>query len=182
MKYKARLVLAFLAMLLMLAAAFAIGTYRGFDSDRLQMEVTLQSLSHVLQSRIEMGNNVLTLAKRHPQADALLVQKLQDDIAGLSAPGLPERAIANNSLGKNALALLSQLASLPSVKADGRDLGYATSLLPQGLAQSAQWADAGRYNDAATEFNLRLGKGLKGWLARRLGILPLELFFEGGSQ
>ena len=182
MNYKARAFLGFLAMLLLLAAAFVIGAYKAFNTERMQVELAGSGLSDVLGSRVEMGNNLLTVARRHPQADAALLEAVENDIRALGAGTLQDKASANQRLSRDSSALLKNLEGLQSVQADSRDLSYVTGLLPRGLAQSAQWADAERYNSAASQFNQRLGGGLNGWVARLLGIRPAELFSEGGAQ
>ena len=90
-----------------------------------------------------------------------------------------ERPAAGFSRGRGAAAAPGRI---PGVQADARDLGYVTGLLPRGLEQSAQWADAGQYNKAAAEFNNRLNGQVNGRLARLLGVREAELFPPGGES
>lgn len=180
MKVGVRNALAFLAMLLMLAAAFAIGSYRSYLNEKLQVELALGSLNDVLTSRVEMGNNLLTVAQRHLDREDPLLVTVRADIAKLDASlSLDTRAAANEELTVHSGRLLDTLAGLPSVLEDKRDLGYVSGLLPRGFEQTAQWADAGKYNSAARQFNERLSTRLNGKIAGLLGIEPAEVF-EGG--
>ena len=182
MKGSARTVLAFLAMLVMMLAAFAIGAYRGYFNDRLQVELALSSLSDVLTTRIEMGHNLLTVAGRHLDEEEAMLQSVKKDIADLSSSvTLDAKASANERLTRDSKALLILLENTDSVKADQRDLRYVTGLLPRGFEQSAQWADAAQYNAAANEFNTRLEGTINGRVAQLLGIDTAELFGNGGA-
>ena len=83
MKGTGRAVLAFLAMLVMLAAAFAIGSYRGYLNEKLNVEMASGSLDEVLDARIEMGNNLLTVASRHVSQDDPLLVSIQKHLHAL---------------------------------------------------------------------------------------------------
>lgn len=182
MKGSVRNALAFAAMLLMLAAAFGIGSYRSYLDEKLQVEMALGSLNDVLASRVEMGHNLLTVAQRHLDREDPLLVTVRADIAALNAPGsLAERAAANEQLTTHSAQLLSRLAGLQSVQDDRRDLGYVQGLLPRGFEQTAQWADAEKYNSAAVRFNERLAGNLNGRLAGLLGIEPAEVFERGAG-
>lgn len=182
MKGKARLVLALLAMLLMMAAAFGIGAYKGFYAEKVQVELALSSLSDLMATRIEMGQNLLVVARRHldPQDSQLLT--LQQDLAALADyDSLNAMAQANQDLSLHSKELLARLEGMQSVKSDQRDLGYVTGLLPRGFELSAKWADASSYNEAARAFNQRLTATLNGRLAGVLGVEQAELF-SGGTK
>lgn len=182
MNFTARAVLAFFLMLLLLFAAVAIGAYRGFAGDKAQVELALNSLAGVLETRVEMGHNLLTVAGRHLNDSDPLIQTVENDLAELSGQApLLEKASVNERFAQNADALLKALEASPGVRADERDLGYVTGLLPRGLEQSARWADAAQYNKAAAEFNNRLKSQLNGRLAMLLGVREAELFTLGGS-
>lgn len=173
---------AFIMMLVLLAAAFAIGAYRGFQEDKAQVETALTSLNAVFTTRAEMGNNLLVVARRHTNQNEPLVKAVQADVSALSSGGsLPEKAAANERLSQDAQALLQLLGNKDSVKADARDLGYVNGLLPRGLEQSAQWADAGKYKKAVEEFNQRLNGQLRGRAAKLLGVREAELFTLSGE-
>ena len=181
---KFRVVLAFVAMLVMLVAAFAIGSYRVYLDERLQVELALSSLGDVLVARIEMGHNLLTVAQRHLEAGDRLLAAVREDIDLLDrAETLREIAAANEKLTTDSKALLKQLEGTASVQQDARDLRYVTGLLPRGFEQSAQWADAKQYNAAAAAFNTRLHHTLNGKVAGLLGVEDAELFgAEGGAR
>ncbi len=178
----ARAILAFFLMVILISAAFAVGAWRGFTGDREQVELALDSLSDVLDTRVEMGQNLLTVARRHLQKDHPLIKAVEKDIAELSGgSALLKKAAINERFTADADALLKELEASPTVQGDARDLSYVTGLLPRGLEQSARWADAGQYNKAAQEFNSRLNGQLNGRLAKLLGVREAELFSAGGS-
>ena len=169
------IVLGTVLMLLLVVASLFIGALRGYQQEKAQVESTLGSLETVFSSRVETGNNILTVAERHlPREDALITAVKQDLQALTSNSPFPERAKANDSLEQNARALLSALQGTASVQADSRDLGYVTGLLPQALDQSAQWSDARYYNEAAEAFNNRLSGSFAGTLAMLLGQKPVQ--------
>lgn len=182
MKASARAVPAFLAMLLLLALAFGIGAYRGMYNERLQVELALSSLQDVLETRVEMGNNLLTVAGRHLDGEDPLVKAVREDISLLSGEGsLPGILSANQRLARDGKALLAQLESSPSVQTNEQDLFYVNALLPRGFEQSAQWADAAQYNQAARAYNARLKGTITGLAASLLGVEPAALFEEAVS-
>lgn len=180
MKTAPKLILGILTMLLMMLVAFGIGAYRGFMEEKLQVDLVLGSLSDVMNTRIEMANNLLTVAKRHLPQDDELVLKIRQDIRDLSGESLRQKAQANERLDHNSALLLKKLEALDSVKADSRDYSYVTGYLPRGFEQSAQWADAGLYNSAARKYNNELQGTLNGKAAMLLGV-PLAELFEGGQ-
>ena len=181
MKTAFKLFISFLVMLLMMLAAFAIGSYRGFTEEKLQVDLALGSLSDVMNTRIEMANNLLTVAKRHLPQDDELILKVRQDILDLSGESLTRKAQANERLGDNSELLLNRLETLDSVIADSRDYSYVTGYLPRGFEQSAQWADAGLYNSAARKYNDELKGSLNGQVAMLLGVPAAELFEGGGA-
>lgn len=182
MNFTARAVLAFFLMLVLLSAAVAIGAYRGFSGEKAQVELALDSLAGVLETRIEMGHNLLTVAKRHLSASDPMIQAVVNDLAELSGQApLLDKARVNERFTLDADALLKALEASPGVQADGRDLGYVNGLLPRGLEQSAKWADSAQYNKAALEFNNRLKGQLNGRLAMLLGVREAELYVVGDS-
>ncbi len=187
MNYTPRAILAFLLMLALVVAGVGWGAYRGFSQDKAQVETALGSLESVLSTRAEMGHNLLVVARRHRQdaPDVIdpLIRAVEKDVGELeSALPLMEKAAASGRLSRDGGALLDALEESPGVQADARDLGYVTGLLPRGLEQSAQWADAGQYNKAAAEFNNRLNGQVNGRLARLLGVREAELFPPGGES
>lgn len=169
--------LGMLLLILMVALALFIGAYKGYRQEKEQVESALGSLETVFASRVETGNNLLTVARRHlPEGDELLSSVTRDVQMLTSQAPLPQRAEANLRLEKDGRSLLGALENNPSVQADSRDLGYVTGLLPQALEQSAQWADAGKYNEAAGAFNKRLSGTFSGFLARITGVSEALLF------
>lgn len=181
---KGRAFLAFLVMLLLFAAAFGIGAYRGYLDEKLQVELALSSLNEVLTSRVEMGHNLLTVASRHLGDDEPLLASLREQIAILSGTaGLNAKSKANAQLAGDSKALLAKLEGTESLQNDQRDYRYVTGLLPRGFEQSAQWTDEAAYNAAARDYNQRLLGTVNGFAARMLGIEPAEYFgVQGGSQ
>jgi hypothetical protein len=177
---RGRVFLAFLLMLLLMAAAFGIGAYRAHFDEKVKIDQTLGSLNEVLTARIEMGNNLLTVAGRHLDAEEPLIISIRTQLANLSGQvSLSEKAAANRQLTIDSKALLDVLEHTASVIQDGRDLNYVTGLLPRGFEQSAQWADASVYNTAAKAFNDRLSGSLSGRIAQFCGIEKAEFFSVG---
>ncbi|MDD4081109.1 MAG: hypothetical protein PHP02_06815, partial [Eubacteriales bacterium] len=157
--------------------SITIGAVKGFRQEKAQVENALGSLGPVFTTRVETGNNLLTVAHRHLPPGDERVEAVARDVRELSAQeSLPFRAEANTRLEENAKVLLAHLENTPSVQADSRDLSYVTGLLPQALDQSAQWTDAGSYNQAALAFNDRLNGTFAGFLARLLGETEAQLF------
>ncbi|NLG58368.1 MAG: hypothetical protein GX540_08145 [Clostridiales bacterium] len=170
-------VLAIVLALLMVAAALFIGAVKGSRVEKAQVESALGSLGTVFTTRVETGNNLLTVARRHlPQGDERMAAVARDVQALSSQASLAARTRANTSLEENARALLAILKDSESVQADSRDMAYVTGLLPQALDQSAQWTDVGSYNEAAGAYNDRLNNTFSGLLARLLGQTEAELF------
>lgn len=180
MKTAFKLLIGILSMLLMMLVAFGIGSYRGFNDEKLQVDLALASLSDVMVTRIEMANNLLTVAKRHLPQDDELILKVRQDIQALSCESLSQKAQANERLENDSVLLLDRLEALGSVIADSRDYSYVTGYLPRGFEQSAQWADADLYNSAAKKYNDRLKGTLNGRTALFLGV-PMAELFEGGQ-
>lgn len=181
MKTALKVISGILVMLLLMLAAFGIGSYRGFTDEKLQVDLALGSLSDVMDTRIEMGNNLLTVAKRHLPQDDEAVQAVSADIKALSGETLLNKANANEQLTHNSALLLEKLEKMDSVRRDDRDYSYVTGYLPRGFEQSAEWADAGLYNAAAQKYNDRLNNTLNGRLAKLLGVPAADLF-EGGAE
>ena len=174
---RGRVFLAFLLMLLLMAAAFGIGAYRAHFNERIRIDQALESLKEVLTARIEMGNNLLTVAGRHLDASDPMIISIRAQIGILSGQAsLSEKAAANQQLTIDSKALLDILEHTASVIQDGRDLNYVTGLLPRGFEQSAQWADASAYNTAARAFNDRLNSSFSGRIAQFLGVEKAEFF------
>ncbi len=175
---------AFLGVLLLLAcaaAAVAYGAHRHYAEEKTRVESALASLDALYSERVEVGNNILTVARRHLGASDPLAEAVRADVAALASPGQrPAKADANAKLQADGKALLSALAALPSVQGDVRDLGYVTGLLPHALDRSSVWADAAKYDAAAAAFNGRLNGTLQGWLAKLFGVGEAALM--GGTR
>ncbi len=169
--------LGLIILLVLVASALSIGAVRGYRDEKAQVESALTSLDKVFGSRVETGNNLLTVARRHLSGEDPMLLAVERDVKALSEKALwPKKMEANLQLEKDAGALLKALEARPSVREDSRDLGYVTGLLPQALDQSAQWADAGRYNEMSAAYNERLRGSFSGWLARFFGVGEAELF------
>ncbi|NLD83505.1 MAG: LemA family protein [Clostridiales bacterium] len=167
------------ALILICLVVFAVGfgAYRGWNKEKSLVNETYPKLEAMLQTRVESANNVLTVASRHlPGSDDLLLQVSRDRDILAGKASLREKAAANEALTRDASALLEQLSSLTSVQADGRDLMYVSSYLPQMLAESESLTAKANYNTAAREFNESLKGSFSGWLARLMNIGPAEEF------
>ncbi|HSK67985.1 MAG TPA: hypothetical protein VLA21_01855 [Candidatus Limnocylindria bacterium] len=181
MKRSSAAVLGVLVLLAFAAASLAYGAYKGYGAEKARVESALTSLDATYSARVETGNNILTVARRHAASDHPLLAAVRDEVTALSASGpRPQKAQANARLEESARALLKELEALPSVRQDARDYAYVTGLLPQALDQSAQWADAAKYNEAAAAFNQRLTGTLAGRLARLLGISEAAVMSAAG--
>lgn len=177
MKKAPAFVLGLLLLLLLAAASVAIGAAKGYRQEKAQVESAMASLDALFSSRVETGHNLLTVARRHLPQDEALIKAVEADITELSAGGQRQnKAEANARLETHADELLGMLEKTASVQDDARDLGYVTGLLPQALDQSAQWADAAGYNQAAAAYNERLNGSFTGRVAMLLGVTEAALF------
>lgn len=177
MKKAPAFVLGMLLLLLLAAASIAVGAAKGYRQEKAQVESAMASLDALFSSRVETGNNILTVARRHLSRDEALLKAVEADILELSARGQrQQKAEANARLETHADDLLKVLEQTGSVQDDARDLGYVTGLLPQALDQSAQWADAAGYNQAAKAYNERLNSSITGTIAKILGVTEAALF------
>lgn len=181
MKKAPAFIFGLLLLLLLAAASFAIGAARGYRQEKTQVESAMASLDALFSGRVEAGYNLLTVARRHlPKSDPM-IKAVEADILDLSAQGqLQRKTEANIRLETHAKDLLKALEQTPTVRADLRDLAYVTGLLPQALDQSAQWADAAKYNQAAEAYNERLNGSIAGRIARLLGVTEAALFLPEG--
>jgi hypothetical protein len=181
MKKAPAFVFGLLLLLLLTAASIAVGATKGYQQEKAQVESTMASLDALFSSRVETGYNLLTVARRHLSKDEALLKAVEVDILDLSSQGQWQRKVeANAHLETNAKDLLKALEQAPGVQADARDLGYVTGLLPQALDQSAQWADAAGYNQAAKAYNERLNSSITGRIAKMLGVTEAALFLPEG--
>lgn len=168
---------AFVLMVVLVIASVGIGAYRGWSQERARVEETYAGLENMLQTRVETAYNVLTVAKRHPDAGAeriRQVEQLKDLLE--SGASLPAKAKANQQLSQDAAELLAHLSALSSVQNDSRDKMYVESYLPQMLEQSEEKTAGANYNSAAREFNQKLNSTFSGFLAKLMGIQPAEEF------
>ena len=62
------IVLGTVLMLLLVVASLFIGALRGYQQEKAQVESTLGSLETVFSSRVETGNNILTVANATAQS------------------------------------------------------------------------------------------------------------------
>lgn len=171
-----------LALCLVVGALF-IGAQRGWSEERKTLDASLSELSAMLDKRVEVANNLLTVAQREQYSglvDNSLIASVKDSLKTLSAPSasLPQKAKANEDFETAAKSLLKTLAQLDAVKADALDSRYVTQTLPQMLEKSMQSADAliNGYNNAAQDYNSRLNASAGALFARLLGINAAQPF------
>ncbi len=169
-------------MVILVVGSVVFGAYRGWSDERVRVNETYAGLESMLQTRVETAYNVLAVSKRYEsqmdQTASDACQKVKDELAVLeSGASLEKKAQANEGLTRDASALLESLSGMASVRRDSRDEMYVTSYLPQMLAESEEKTAGAAYNQAAAEFNSRMGSTFSGWLARQvLGIRPAEQF------
>ncbi len=177
MNRKLNAVLAFLAMLILLGGAVLWGAYKGWSQERSRVESSMGSLQEMLGARREIGNNILTVARRHLPAQDPLLTALSADITQLAEEeGFGRLAAVNADFEKDAQALLSRLCALASVQADERDLMYAQAMLPQALEESARLTEQAEYNREAEDFNQNMDRRFSGRIAAWLGVEKAQQF------
>lgn len=174
---KLRSGVAFLLMLCMILFSLGFGAYRGWSEERAQVDETYAGLQAMIRARVESAYNLLTVASRHmPETDETVMAVTQARKILEGKDPLAQKALANDSLTRNANELLKKLAALESVRQDSRDLMYVESYLPQMLSESEERTAGANYNIAAAEFNQQLQNSFSGFIARMLGIKPAEEF------
>ncbi len=178
-------VLAFAVMLALLCGAVLWGAYKGWSGERQQVESSMDTLHDMLRARKEIGNNILTVARRHLDADDVLLLALREDLDQLTGRhGFEKLAAVNQRFEADAEALLERLCAQPSLQADERDSMYANSMLPQALEQSARMTEQAEYNRQAAEFNQSMENRFSGRIARFLGVEMAQQFIvtQEGAQ
>ena len=167
-------------VLLIVLVLFAVcfGAYRGWSGERARVEENYSGLEDVLPDRVEVANYVLTVAKRHLPRNSELIVRLENDLAILDrkTSSLVDKASANAALTRDADALLESLKELESLQADARDLDYVNNYLPKKLGESESKILDTNYNIDAEDFNQRLNGTFSGWIAKIMGVKPLEIF------
>lgn len=167
----------FILMVFMVLFSVCFGAYRGWSEERARVEETYAGLENMIHTRVESAYNLLTVAARHLDKNDEAFKRVTADRDVLEGKySLSQKALANESLTKDAETLLGALASLPTVQQDSRDKMYVESYLPQMLAESEERAAGANYNTAAAEFNSRLEGSFSGWLASLMGIRAAEEF------
>ncbi len=191
MKARPSAAAAFILMVVLLTAAVCLGAYRHWSARRSDVAESLSSLTDVLDARVEVAHNILTVASRHlPLREGGLETQshsgadIRKDIAILSDPAasLSAKASANVKLSADAGDVLAALAGMASVLSDDRDLMYAKQMLPQALEQSADWAGKAAYNAEAEAYNTELVGSFSGRLARLMGVRTVEQFIPAGEE
>lgn len=193
---------AFVLMVCLIVFSVGFGAYRGWSRERAEVEeaaaglheLLLSSSSHLeeaLSRRIETANGLLTVALRHLPAGDERVQALTRDRDALAdSTALDQKIEANDQFTRHAEALLEALAPLDSVQSNARDLAYVaqpgylrTKLYDSEaqaggdqLSQALTSFNSGvqEYNQAADAFNGELNGSFSGWVARLLGVKPVE--------
>lgn len=177
MNKKINAVLAFVVMLVLLTGAVMLGAYKGWSAERLQVESSMSTVYELLRARREIGNNILTVAKRHLSGDNALLRSLREDINELAKDDdFEQLAEANARLESDAMALLQYLGDQPSLKADDRDSMYVLQMLPQALEESTRMTEQAEYNRQAAAFNQSMSSRFSGMIARALGIDDAQQF------
>lgn len=177
MQKKSHSLFVVLLMIGMIIGAVCWGAVKNWSHERSVVESKSVSLTAMLEARVEVAYNILTVAKRHMTSDNALIKAVEKDRNVLEGDGtLREKAIANERFTGNASALLSALEAVESVKNDSRDSMYVSQLLLQALIQSQERTAQAEYNQAASDFNDRLDSSFSGKLARFLGTSRSEEF------
>ena len=174
---KARIFSVILCVMLV-AFAFVYGALHGWQQDYSQVESTYASLQQQLNTRVETACNIMTVARRHLNADdsALLALKDARDVLS-SAASLEKKADANEMLTLYAEQVLTALSALDTVQNDARDNMYVSTMLPQMLRESAAYTTQSAYNTAAAGFNARFEKNvISSFIARLFGMDTFEVF------
>lgn len=160
--------------------AFVFGAYQGWSNEKAQVNEAYPGLESMLQYRVEAANNLLTVARRHLDAEDELVKKVTADRDALSGrQGLKEmkkKAAANEALTRDAEALLEKLAATESVRNYNRDQMYVENTIRQQFEESESKAAGAQYNEAARAFNESLNGSFSGWIARLMRVGPVEEF------
>lgn len=84
MHKKSNAIFSFLLMLVLLTASISIGSYRGWSEQKAEVEKSMGSLLEMLTARREIGSNILSVAKRHLEANDEMMKTLQKDIDDLA--------------------------------------------------------------------------------------------------
>ena len=171
-------VYAVLFAVLLLCGAVVYGAQHSWSDERAKISADQAQLQTMLDTRVEVACNILTVARRHlPAEDAAVAALEQDKNTLAGSASLHEKAAANFRLTEEARSLLSTLSALDTVQADARDKMYVDSLLPRMLSESEAYTAQSDYNTAAEDFNARLnGSPVSGTLAKWLGVTELEVF------
>ena len=156
---KTEKIISWILLVVMIAAAFLFGAYRGWKSEYEAVEAGRADLLSAYTVRKETARNVLTVAERYLQKGDEALEKVRADWTALSAKNAPLSAMAGATaaLQGDADMLLEKLRELPALQADDRDSMYAATLLPQMLdttAQAVQTAE-NTYRGIADEYNDR---------------------------
>ena len=179
MHKKSNAVFAFLVMLVLLTASISIGAYKGWSEQKAEVEKSMGSLLEMLTARREIGSNILSVAKRHLEANDEMMKSLQKDIVELAKKSsFSDLAKANERFDHDAVALLAHLTSQSSIQSDERDLMYIEQMLPQALEKSARMTEQAEYNQQAQAFNQNINKSYSGRIAQLLGVKPAEQFID----
>ncbi|MBE5801952.1 MAG: hypothetical protein E7319_06660 [Clostridiales bacterium] len=155
------------------------GAVSGYTDEKKQVDALLNGdngLMDVLGYRGADGHNLCVVARRHLANDPD-VEKLSQCAAILTDENQPLAAkkAENDNLDANVAAVKAKLLETPSFQENQRDQQYL-SMLEGDLRNLSGTDKISLYNQAATEFNQRLEAPGIGYLARMLGVSPLEMY------
>lgn len=184
MKNRLSIILSCLLCAALAAAAVCIGAYRGWSAEREEALTALTTdgeMHALLETRAMDAANLAVVAARHLPADDEELSALRAASALMlsGTAGPEELLLADDALTAAALQLADELPGLASVQASTRDRAYVSMLTgtlgpKTGLAQ--------RCAELVEGFNQRLTSELTGRLAMMLGVSPLPMGADTGTD
>ena len=168
-------------MIVMVCCALCIGANKAWKKNRVSVDAAYTVWEDNLQQRVETAYNLLTVAGRYlPSEDAQLAS-VRSDLKTMESADTASRMSAGEAFLTDAQALLTNLASNPSVQSDSRDNMYVTLMLPQAVEQCSNNAATMAYNAAARSYNDGL-RSFSGLLARLTGIDFAPVLNTGAAE
>lgn len=168
-------------MIVMVCCALCIGANKAWKKNRVSVDAAYIAWEDNLQQRVETAYNLLTVAGRYLPATDAQVSTVREALKAMESADATSRANAGESFVTDAQALLSSLASNPSVQSDSRDNMYVTLMLPQAVEQCSNNAAKAAYNAAAQSYNDGL-HSFSGLLARLTGIDFAPVLNSGAAE
>ena len=168
-------------MIVMVCCALCIGANKAWKKNRVSVDAAYTVWEDNIQQRVETAYNLLTVAGRYlPSEDAQLAS-VRSDLKTMECADTASRMSAGEAFLTDAQALLTNLASNPSVQSDSRDNMYVTLMLPQAVEQCSNNAATTAYNAAAQSYNDGL-RSFSGLLARLTGIDFAPVLNTGAAE